>query len=469
MRAAIFLEGSTRGVMVIALSVALPFLLGVAVVSRPYLAPPLLLLIGLGVWVSVRGRLAWWDMLVLVVGGLYVLDHGFANIGIQGPVAMPLADLVAVALVIRIATRADFEWPGSLPFVLAAVFVALTAVRVIADYPNFGVLAIRDATLGLELSFLLIGYWAIHEYGLTRIVRMLGVVFVIGLFYSALYPFRETLESVSPVVGLQRPVPLLGTYAGNMVFVGAFFFFVFVRPFGARSYILAAAALPLLVLVQSRGLYLAVPAAIGMVATLARARAGAQIRRGLAATLAVGALALVVFIPLAPEGRLGDVSTSFVVAQLATLTGEEGPGTPVETRQQWFEKVMARVDETPGAWAIGVGLGPDLAFGFTNEDAVLVRKPHNDYLEVYARYGLLGFLIFMAMLGTAFTRIVRGARSASGLAAPFLWFAVAQTFVIAFISATQPLLAFPYGTVPLFFVLGAALAVADPPRAGRAR
>jgi hypothetical protein len=33
--------------------------------------------------------------------------------------------------------------------------------------------------------------------------------------------------------------------------------------------------------------------------------------------------------------------------------------------------------------------------------------------------------------------------------------------VMSVIAATQPLLAFPYGTVPLFVVLGAALAVSE--------
>jgi hypothetical protein len=33
--------------------------------------------------------------------------------------------------------------------------------------------------------------------------------------------------------------------------------------------------------------------------------------------------------------------------------------------------------------------------------------------------------------------------------------------VLAVIAATQPLLAFPYGTIPLFVVLGAGIAVAE--------
>jgi O-antigen ligase len=89
-----------------------------------------------------------------------------------------------------------------------------------------------------------------------------------------------------------------------------------------------------------------------------------------------------------------------------------------------------------------------------------VRKPHNDYLEAYARLGLLGLVLFIGILGTALVSIVRGARAALGVEASFMWFVVAQSLVLLVIAATQPLLAFSYGTVPLFFTLGAALAVA---------
>jgi O-antigen ligase len=288
----------------------------------------------------------------------------------------------------------------------------------------------------------------------------------------SLYPFRDSISAASPLVGLQRPVPLFGTFTGaGIVATAAFFFFALVRPFGARSYALAAAALPLLAMLQSRGLYIAVPTAIVLVWTLGRRRTGAQVRRGLAATVAVGIVALAVFFPFAPKGRLGNVSPSFIVAQIQTLSGREGPSSgTITVRKEWFGKVMQRVGETPLGWAFGVGLGPDLASGVkarqvaTQEDAVLVRKPHDDYLEMFARYGLLGLAIFVYMLGTALVRVIRGARVADGLEGAFLWFAVAQTVVLALIAASQPLLAFPYGTIPLFAILGAGLAVVERPR-----
>jgi O-antigen ligase len=461
----------------LALLVVVPLVAGASIGGEPAIVAPLILLIATAVWFNIRRALVWWDLLVLVVAGVYLLDYGFANVGVPGQVPIPIVDLVALLLMIRAATRPGFRWPESLPFVLAAAFVGLTVVRLSVDLPHFGVLAIRDATLGFELAYLFIGYWAIKEYGLPRVARMLSVIFVVGLAYVSLYPFRDAISSASPLVGLQRPVPLFGTYAGaGIVVTAAFFYFALVRPFGARSYVLAAAALPLLAMLQSRGLYIAVPMAMALVWTLGRKRAGTQVRKGLALSVAVGVVVLAVFFPFAPEGRLGKVSPSFIVAQIQTLSGREGPSSgTITVREEWFSKVMDRVSETPLGWAFGVGLGPDLASGVKTrqvegqEDAVLVRKPHDDYLEMFARYGLLGLALFVGMLGTAFLRVIRGARVAEGLEGGFLWFAVAQTVVLALIAAAQPLLAFPYGTIPLFLVLGVALAVVERPGAERDR
>jgi O-antigen ligase len=452
---------SMKGLVGLLLAVSLSLLLGVAIVDAPALGPPLILLVSVSIWVAVRGQLVWWDMLVFVVAGLYVLDHGFSNVGVQ----VPLVDLLAALLVLRIATQPGFRWPGSPPFVLGLAFLSLTVLRLLADYPTHGALAMRDATLGFEVTFLLIGYWAIHEFGLPRIVRMLTAVFLVGLGYTALYPFRDTLRAISPMVGLQEPVPLLGSYVGGPgAIIAAVFFFPIVRPF-RHSYLVAAAALPIVALLQSRGLYVGIPATIILIAVLARARMGVQIRRRLAAMLAVGVLAALAFFPFAPEGRLGEkAGVSFVAAQLASLVGGDEVGTPVETRTAWFDKVTSAVGEKAQTQLVGLGLGPDLGFGFEDEQGRLVRKPHNDYLEVYGRFGILGFAIFVGMLGSAFVRIVRAARASTGLAGRFLWFAVAQTFMFMLIAAAQPLLAFPYGTVPLFFILGAALAVSERPR-----
>jgi O-antigen ligase len=95
----------------------------------------------------------------------------------------------------------------------------------------------------------------------------------------------------------------------------------------------------------------------------------------------------------------------------------------------------------------------------------MVRKPHDDYLEVFARTGIVGLALFLWILIAALTPVVRRVRRGDGAEARFCVWILAASCVYLLIAATQPLLAFPYGTVPLFTLLGMGIAAAE--RSGR--
>ena len=85
---------------------------------------------------------------------------------------------------------------------------------------------------------------------------------------------------------------------------------------------------------------------------------------------------------------------------------------------------------------------------------------------MFARLGLPALAIFVAMLLTLVNSVRVAALRVGGEASRFLWWVFAAAVVFLLIAATQPLLAFPYGTIPLFSLLGAGLALHD--RARRA-
>jgi O-antigen ligase len=133
---------------------------------------------------------------------------------------------------------------------------------------------------------------------------------------------------------------------------------------------------------------------------------------------------------------------------------------------------MAAADEwqssLPSA-LFGVGLGPDLASGFRLAGDVFVRKPHNDYLEILARTGIVGLGLFLWLVGVLVVPLGMAARRSSRLEGRFCAWVLATSVCYFGIANTQPLLAFPYGAVPLFFFLGAGLAVTEPVIAASAR
>jgi hypothetical protein len=436
--------------------------MGLAVVDHERVALELTLIVLVLAVAAVRPFLFWWDLFLVALAGSMILSYGFANLGISTRTPIPIADALAVILLIRAWTVRDFRYPASLPFVLAVPFVVITALRLGVDFSTWGKDAVRDSTLALEVVFLPIGYWAMRTYGLARWLRALNWIFVVSLAYFAFFPWADSIARLGPTVGLQRPVPLLGSFSGaGVVAAAGLFYFALVRPFGRLSYALAAGFLAELAIFQSRGLYLAVPAAAILVLLLSTGRA----RSGLAAAFAVGVVALALLLPLAPHGRLGPVSPWFTVEQLRTLQGRSGPGAgSYEDRVTWFHEVVGEV-KTRGnqGWLVGVGLGPDLVAGARGVSAE-IRTPHDDYLEVFARLGIPALLLFVGMLGSAILGVFAGARRAQATQpteSAVLWWIFASAVVFVLVAAVQPLFTFPYGTIPCFSLLGAGLALAD--------
>jgi hypothetical protein len=418
---------------------------------------------------TIRGEKLWWDLALVSFAGPVLLDYGFANAGFRSPLPIPLSAVILAAAVVGAVLASQPRLPEGVPFLLAGALFLIMTARLLIDYPVWGTTALRDYSIAYELAYLLAGYWAVSVFGVARWVRGLTWVFVPCLAYSALYPWRDALVSVSPDVGLQRSVPLFGNYvAAGAAAAAGLFFFALVRPLGRASYPLAVAFVPILLLHQSRGLYLAVPAAALALVVMAAGAPAARVRRALGISLVVGALAGAMVMAVEPAGRLGPVSPDFVEAQLVTLAGDEGPSAgSVRDRAAWFNQTLDDVHAHDYGWLVGVGLGPDLAGGFRSvavawaggTEQVLARKPHNDYLEMYARAGLPGLLSFVGLLVAGAWAIIRGARRASGIEARFLWWALAVVIVYGALAATQPLMAYSYGTAPLFITIGAALAL----------
>ena len=448
------------------ISVALALAAGAAVsvnVRAAAIGVVLCCLTGIAVGLGLRAA---WGAFVVALGGLLVLGYGFANVPAIPGAPVPLTDvLLVVVCLVALVTGPLPSREVRFPFALALALASLMTIRLAADVGTWGRLAFRDYTLAVELTALPVGYWTLRRFGLERWLRSLRWIFVCAVVYVLLYPLADELAARGPVVGLQQPVPLLGSYSGASTAAAAgLFFFAFLRPIRRLTIALVVVSAAAIVLKQSRGLYIAIPLSLLVTALLSSAGAAHRLRRAvvvcaIAAVVALGALSAAGW-----EGRLGKVTPSLVVEQLQSLRGTSAPGSGVDARQTWFAQTLDFVGEQRVGWLTGVGLGPDLAFGFEPSGGVLARKPHDDYLEAYARLGALGLVLLVALIVKPLALIVSAARRLDGDRALFLWWVVATSLVYAFIAATQPLLAFPYGTIPLFAFLGAGLAVVEEAR-----
>jgi len=394
-----------------------------------------------------------------IFGGLLVLSRGFSSIPIPlGPFALPLCQVVFGL----VAFRMRKTWlpivrdaaPGWLA--VAALLCIFAAARLLIDYPRFGALAIRDAVPFVDLLALPVGLAVGAATPAPVIRRRIGLILRVAVVWFLFLPFRDALTAAGPTVGVDGQVPLLAFNTAGIVAALALLWFSVER--GSSPMLWSGLALFVLAMAQARGQYIGVPLAllVGFLLRGPQRRVGRGVR--IVGLVVVVIVALAVGPPL--PGRVGDVNLSTLQDQLGTLRGEEAGqgGGSAAVRKDWVPTVLEQVTGDPVKVAFGVGLGPDLLQGYRGPDGELVRKPHNDFLEMFARMGVLGLLAWTALVAIPLLALVRRARSG----AVFARWAVEAQVVLLIVALTQPFFAFPYGGISYWFITGLALGCRTP-------
>lgn len=403
--------------------------------------------------------------MILLFGG-FVLGYGFANLGLGlGAVPLPATEMLFLPLAVVALARRDTRIDAKV-LIPMVVYAGVILTRLVFDYPKFGALAIRDTTMAFEIFIIAVGYRAVARDGIRPWIKRFGFVLVAVLLYGGLlYPWEDLIADVGPTVGLQRPVPLFDLRGTKFSVVAAALFFLTYRK-GWKQTLPVGLVFGLLAVFQARTLYILFPLSIILLGWLRRQQLKMLMR--LVPVALFGIVLLLGASKLSLEGRRGAVDASFVTAHARTLLGEEGPASgTIEGRQKWFTATWSETTKNIGTTLTGLGLGVDLTFGMLHGDEGQdVRKPHDDYLEIFGRFGVLGFSIFLWMLISCLAPIARKARRREGETSVFCAWIFAATLVYLGVAGAQPLLSFSYGSIPLFFLLGMGVAAA---RRGDAR
>jgi O-antigen ligase len=399
---------------------------------------------------------------LLLLYGVMILGKGWANLGIPGAVPIPATEIVFIPLAF-LALRDRSTRLDSRILLPLFLFATLVGIRLLFDYPEWRILAIRDTTPALEAFILVIGYRAVMRDGVESWYRRMGYIAAVVLIYGTVYPFFGNTELAGPTVGLQRDAPLYDP-TGVKFSVIAMSLYFWISGKGWVRFASLGLAIGLLAQYQARTLYLMLPIAVLVAGWATRSSLKSLVRIVPAVLIAV--LIFAWASANAIQGTEGPVSADFLTSHLSTLTGAEGPNAKtIEARQGFIVQTIDEVSQNPGTTLVGLGLGPDLTFGqWIGDQGQLVRNPHNSYLETFARTGLVGFVLWMWILLGCLIPIARRARSGSGVSERFCAWILAASVVYLGVAAAQPIMAFPYGAVPVFFILGMGVAVSKAPR-----
>jgi O-antigen ligase len=211
-----------------------------------------------------------------------------------------------------------------------------------------------------------------------------------------------------------------------------------------------------IVIVQSRTTYIQI-AGLTIVLLIFRRRAiGSMI---LAVPAVLFMLALITVLEVKIPGRLTEeVSFSFLADHFAAIFGvggEQGGGVAaaaqgVPLRLNWWTELYERITDDTAYLLTGLGYGIPLT-NFVNELGIITREPHNSYISVVARIGLIGFAAWLWMQVGLFAAAARAYyRLRSEAARTFLLMTIAFGTLLLVEAFGEDAMEKPYHAIPYY-------------------
>jgi O-antigen ligase len=348
---------------------------------------------------------------VLSVVFCYVLlNYGFMQLRIppsQG-IGLPTGELLLVfSLATMRSHRVLSKLNSLLPVFPLLIWWAIGITRAFMGIPEYGMWSMRDATHVIESLFLIIGFnFASTSRNLDRFDQWLKWLLITAGVYGLLLPFSDSIQHWSPQVtsGAGQAVPLFFNFVNTfqLWLLGAVYLLASdvhgqVRRMVSMA-VAVAAVFCTVVLAQSRTIYLQV---IGIAVLLVLFKKSAFKKW----CLSVAILLVLVFIVSSSgieiKGRLGQpVSLEFLAKHFLAIGGVESDGLEgsakgVPQRIAWWSEISRKLRESPANMMFGLGYGMPLT-PFNTPGGVIVREPHNSYISIIARVGLVGLISWIA-------------------------------------------------------------------------
>lgn len=430
--------------------------------------------IGICWWVFVlfqRAGLELWQVLmVTALSGYMLLNYGFdgLTIHIGGVPLIVNYGLVYTALLLAILTYHDsIRETLREPTVLCLLAIlAFSACHLLIDLPSYGLWAIRDSSMCLESTFLLLGMlWAKKANSASFLIKWLLVVFVLNAIYSFTMPWGEKLWAWSPQSGVFFQVPIFGNYNGiGDVLTEGVMFCICLAPYVAKR---PRWIMPLLILAQFLGIaisqvrrmYVAIAVVFIILIFLGEIKKSAKLL--LVLPCAIGVILLVTTVGgVEIPGRVGDVNVDFFKDHIRSISDPEGtPGSSVDSRFVMADEALQHFAAHP---ILGEGFGQPLVSEVADDkNNAVTRMPHNSSLSYLARLGVVGFAMWIAFHFCLIKRFIGALRQRrhcedKRLCALVLWFFLYYV-IFMIVSLVEAAFEYPSGAIPFYFFMGIAL------------
>ncbi len=432
-----------------------------------------------------------------LLGGYMALTRGFAGFYVPlGGFPLYVGEIGLLLLLVPAWRRLRGRSLDA-PVAALGIWMAVNALLTLRQLPAYGLEAIRDAAVWYYGLYALVGAAVWYSLGGAGVRRGFAVVFLATLAAVPL-GVAAAAGALAPIEIPLSDAPLFSELrfdTTSMHLIGAAVFFVTAQRLAAPPLtrrltpLLVAAALGLMAVLQVRAAF------VGLAGVLVLLAVHRMLRSVLLIFAALGSLLAVMWlVNFDLETSRGVVSARSVIErQLSTIdflnggdqeaapSQDDGTSGTIEWRLIWWQALVDEALADPTILAIGRGYGPDLrdalagrARGSVNwnqgsEVGRPVRSPHNIAMTILARSGLLGLALWLLVLGTSFSSIVRATLASrrrgdrdNELMGVWLASYLAAMLLIASLGVV---LESPFGAAPFFWLLGLALAWAAERRA----
>ncbi|MEU0412077.1 O-antigen ligase family protein [Streptomyces griseorubiginosus] len=388
---------------------------------------------------------------VLLTGGRWISHMRVGPLYI-GDLLLGAAFLHAVLLRALPGKRSDRVYG---PGILVGLLLAVAALRLLGTEDDVRTAA-RDAApfAYAAIAYLSAGaYQRVGEGGRRRTVRMIHGGLLLHLAWMIVATLAPRFVATLPEVGNTRvfeirtdfDVAVLGVLAGLSI----------LRIRRGRVWLHGSVAIAALVtgFAQVNRAGLLSCAACVLVAVVLRAGGNGRLTARAVLLGATAVLAVAVVLPMSPAGQrlLALNAPSASSSQIV----ENAQGTKRARLIAWQQVVTYTLDD-PERTTIGVGFGPDF-LQLSNGDLPIgrgigVRSPHNYLVTCFARLGLVGLAVVLALLVRLLTVSLRIVRRGPPDALTSLCVLLVVSLLIAALLGV--ILESPFGATPFFWAAG---------------
>lgn len=410
--------------------------------------------------------------------GYLVFDYAFMALRIPpSSLGAPIGELFLAAALITINIPLAIGKMGSAVYLLPfLIWWGLGFIRLMIGGMQYGIWAFRDGTQLIESLFIIVGLVAAGDARfIARFMRWLPWVLLVTCIYGFGYLWAPQIAAISPKLpgSSINVIPLLGTYALTPTIMLWTAFYLSALPHRhpklryAGMVIAALLVSFAVVVVQARTIYTQMLAMLFLLLIFRRQGLGRMVT---AFPLLILLIAIITAFDISISGRLTNkISFSFFADHFDAIFGQSdsatlaAPAKGVDLRFSWWERIYNQLIGDPVTFLIGLGFGVPLT-DFRDEQGTLVREPHNSYISVVARLGVVGFLawfwmyieMFKAWLGSL--RLTRRLRWRDG--EDFLLMALCFNALLFAAACGEDTMEKPYDAIPLYIFWGFALRIA---------